>query len=161
MVLMNMYEMILAAAPAITEAATEVVAEVAHDEGFIHGLLTLIIPVISGTLELIGVGIITIGSLRALIAFIGSKFNFGDEEVKLQLAQSLALSLEFKLGAEILKSVIVRDVEEFILLFAIVVLRVILTFVIHWEIKTTHEDKKMKVRELEMAIKQDKRDQGR
>lgn len=126
-----------------------------HDMEGIHGILMMIIPPISGVLELIGVLIISIGSLRALIAFIGSRFNFGDEEVKLELAQSLALSLEFKLGAEILKSVIVRQIEEFILLFAIVILRVILTFVIHWEIKTTHEDKKMKEKELEMAIKKD------
>lgn len=127
-----------------------VAAEAAHEAGAMHSLLEMIVPPISGVLELIGVAIIVLGSVRALIAFIGARFNFGDEEVKLELAQSLALSLEFKLGAEILKSVIIRNLNEFALLFAIVLLRVIMTFVIHWEIKTTHEDRKLKIQELEL-----------
>lgn len=116
-------------------------------------LLETMIPPLYGALELIGVLIIFVGSIRALIAFILSRFNFEDEDVKIQLAQALALALEFKMAAEILKTVILHTVEELTVLSIIVILRVILTFVIHWEIKTSHEEKLKKARELEVSIK--------
>lgn len=52
------------------------------------------------------------------------------------LAQGIALSLEFKLGGEVLRTVIVREWSELAILGAVIVLRGALTFLIHWEIKT-------------------------
>jgi uncharacterized membrane protein len=46
----------------------------------------------------------------------------------------MSLSLEFKLAAEIIKTVLIRNIDEFIILAAVAILRVILTFVLHWEI---------------------------
>jgi uncharacterized membrane protein len=46
------------------------------------------------------------------------------------------LALEFKLASEIIKTAIVRDIAEIYVLGAIIIIRVILTLVIHWEIKT-------------------------
>ena len=56
--------------------------------------------------------------------------------VRLTLAKGIALSLEFKLGGEVLRTVIVREWSELAILGAIIVLRGALTFLIHWEIKT-------------------------
>lgn len=117
-------------------------------------LLELFIPHVTSFLEFVGLLIILFGSIRALYYFVASKFNFEDEEVKIQLAQSLALALEFKLGAEILRSVMIREVGEVIILSAVVILRVIMTFVIHWEIKSLHEDRKLRDQEIEMKIKE-------
>lgn len=117
-------------------------------------LLELFIPYVTSFLEFVGLLIILFGSIRALYYFVASKFNFEDEEVKIQLAQSLALALEFKLGAEILRSVMIREVGEVIILSAVVILRVIMTFVIHWEIKSLHEDRKLRDQEIEMKIKE-------
>lgn len=102
----------------------------------IENLLEVIIPYITGILELIGVFIIIIASLKAVILLIKFRFNMENESIKLSLAKGLALSLEFKLAAEILKTVIVRNLDEFFILSAVVILRVILTFVIHWEINS-------------------------
>lgn len=55
--------------------------------------------------------------------------------VRLTLAQGIALSLEFKLGGEVLRTVIVREWSELAVLGAVVALRGALTFLIHWEIK--------------------------
>ena len=52
-----------------------------------------------------------------------------------QLANGLALSLEFKMAAEILKTVIIRDIEELMVLGAVIVLRALLSFLIHFEMK--------------------------
>ncbi len=58
-----------------------------------------------------------------------------DPATRLKLAQGLAMSLEFKLGGEILRTVLVRDLSEIAVVGAIILLRAALTFLIHWEIK--------------------------
>ncbi|MBQ7733069.1 MAG: DUF1622 domain-containing protein [Synergistaceae bacterium] len=59
-----------------------------------------------------------------------------DPHVRLTLAKGIALSLEFKLGGEVLRTVIVREWSELAILGAIILLRGALTLLIHWEIKT-------------------------
>ena len=65
------------------------------------------------------------------------------DHVRLVLAQGIALGLEFKLGGEVLRTVVVRDWQELGILGAIIVLRAILTFVIHWEIKNEKKELEM------------------
>ena len=47
----------------------------------------------------------------------------------------IPLALEFKMGGEVLRTVVVREWSELGILGAIIVLRAMLTFLIHWEIK--------------------------
>ncbi len=105
----------------------------------LHGLLVQIIPNLAAIIELIGVVIVVYGVIRSLYLFIFSGGNLMASDPKLDLAKALAYSLEFKLAAEILKSVMIQTLDEFIILAAIVVLRVILTFVIHWEIESSEK----------------------
>lgn len=58
-----------------------------------------------------------------------------DPNVRLTLAKGIALALEFKLGGEVLRTVVVREWSELAILGAIILLRGALTFLIHWEIK--------------------------
>lgn len=55
--------------------------------------------------------------------------------VQMDLAQGIALSLEFKLGSEVLRTVIVREQSELLILGAVILLRGALTVLIHWEIR--------------------------
>ena len=105
----------------------------------LHGLLVQIIPNLAAIIELIGVVVVVYGVIRSLYLFIFSGGNLIASDPKLDLAKALAYSLEFKLAAEILKSVVIQTLDEFIILAAIVVLRVILTFVIHWEIESSEK----------------------
>lgn len=105
----------------------------------LHGLLVQIIPNLAAIIELIGVVVVVYGVIRSLYLFISSGGNLMASDPKLDLAKALAYSLEFKLAAEILKSVMIQTLDEFIILAAIVVLRVILTFVIHWEIESSEK----------------------
>lgn len=105
----------------------------------LHGLLVQIIPNLVAIIELIGVVVVVYGVIRSLYLFIFSGGNLMASDPKLDLAKALAYSLEFKLAAEILKSVIIQTLDEFIILASIVVLRVILTFVIHWEIESSEK----------------------
>lgn len=101
----------------------------------IHHYLELIIPYITGSLESIGVFIITLSAIRGIVQFVRNSFNFKDDGVAIDFAKAMSLSLEFKLAAEIIKTVVIRTLDEFIILAAVAILRVVLTFVLHWELK--------------------------
>ena len=66
--------------------------------------------------------------------------------VHLDLAEGIALALEFKLGGEVLRTVIVREWTELLILGAIIALRGALTLLIHWEI-SVEEKREKAVRE--------------
>ena len=91
-------------------------------------------------LELIGIFIIGYSSLRGFGQYLLHKLKFDDTYLKIEIAKGLALGLEFKLGGEILRTILVRTIEEIKVLGAIIILRVILTFVIHWEISSELQD---------------------
>lgn len=86
------------------------------------------------------VGFEYIGVIVLVIAGIKGVFNYAKRNpyTKLNLAKAMAMALEFKLGSEILRTVIVRDWQEILTVAGIIVLRASLTFLIHWEIK--HEE---------------------
>lgn len=99
-------------------------------------LIERILPDIIHILELIGIVIIFIGATRAfyfyLSTFLGKNLN---SNIKLMLGSSLELGLEYKMGAEILKTVLIRDMNEIWILGSIIVLRALLSFLIHYEMK--------------------------
>lgn len=87
------------------------------------------------TLELIGISIIAIGSIKAIIQIFSRLKKKQHVNVMVDLGRSLALALEFKMGAEIVNTVIVRNLEELGILAIVIALRAILALLIHWEIK--------------------------
>ena len=88
-------------------------------------------------LEFSGVAVLVISSVKALISFFRK-----DEHIRLNLAQGIALALEFKLGGEVLRTTIVHEIYEVLLVGAIILLRAALTLLIHWEINV--EEKKIR-----------------
>jgi uncharacterized membrane protein len=97
----------------------------------LEGVISYLVPI----LELIGVFIVAYGTIKSFIKFIRSGLNSDDTRVKIDLAETLALSLEFKMAGEILKTVVSHTIEELSILGAVIVLRALLTFLIHWELK--------------------------
>lgn len=87
-------------------------------------------------LELMGIIIILFGAVRDFYWY----FTGHSTNIRLDLAQSMALGLEFKLGGEILRTVIARDWNEILTVGAIIVLRAALNFLIHWEISHLEQD---------------------
>ena len=80
--------------------------------------------------EFVGVTVIIISGVKGFYNYVRRK-----PDMKITLAQGLAVGLEFKLCSEILKTVIVRDWKEILTVAGIIGLRAALTFLIHWEIK--------------------------
>ena len=92
------------------------------------------------TLEFIGISIIIIGSFRVLIMLLSRLRRKQPVNVIVDLGRALALALEFKMGAEIVNTVIVRDLKELGILAIVIALRAILAILIHWEIKNEKKD---------------------
>ena len=97
--------------------------------------LHFIVEVAIVIFEFIGVGIIIYAGIKGFIGYLRRS-----PKMKITLAQGLAIGLEFKLGSEILKTVIVRDWTEILTVAGIIALRAALTFLIHWEIKEEKKD---------------------
>lgn len=92
------------------------------------------------SLELVGILIIIIGSVKAIsITLSRLKAKKGANAI-LDLGRSLALALEFKMGAEIVNTVIVRDLKELVILAIVIALRAVLALLIHWEIKNERKE---------------------
>ena len=89
----------------------------------------------AGILELIGIIIIIVGSGRALIRLVQCMVKKQPFHVVVDLGKALSLALEFKMGAEIIKTVIIHNLEELAILGVVIVIRALLAFIIHWEIR--------------------------
>ena len=80
--------------------------------------------------ECIGVVVVVIAGLRGIV-----EYGTHSPDTRLHLARGMAMGLEFKLGSEILRTVVVREFSEIFTVAGIILLRAALTFLIHWEIR--------------------------
>lgn len=92
--------------------------------------------------EVIGISILIITAVKCFI-----KYFRKDEHVRLELAQGIALALEFKLGGEVLHTVTVTQDDWMALLFlgGIIALRGVLTLLLHWEIKIEEDREQLEM----------------
>lgn len=88
--------------------------------------------------EYIGVAVLLCAGIRGLVECIRK-----NPETRLNLARGLAMGLEFKLGSEILRTVVVREMEELVFVAGIIALRAVLTILIHWEIKNEEKQEEL------------------
>lgn len=105
----------------------------------LEGCLNHIVEIAILIFEFIGVSIIIVSGIRGFYNYIRRS-----PETKLILAKGLAMGLEFKMGSEILRTVVVREWTEIATVAGIIILRAALTFLIHWEIKEEEQDEKSK-----------------
>ncbi|MEG0565569.1 MAG: DUF1622 domain-containing protein [Hungatella sp.] len=101
-------------------------------------LLRQVVDIAIILFEFVGVFVIIIAGIRGVWDYL--KHN---PQIRLNLATGMALGLEFKLGSEILRTVVVRELSEIATVAAIIALRAALTFLIHWEIKVEKADEEM------------------
>jgi len=100
-------------------------------EHFVEVFLEFLIPIC----ELMGITVVAISAISAFWRYLRSLITKTSCDVKFQLANGLALSLEFKMAAEILKTVLIRDFGELTVLGTVIILRALLSFLIHFEMK--------------------------
>ena len=99
------------------------------------------LPSVIAVLELMGILVAVVSAVQAFIRYILGLVTRSENDVKFALANGLATSLEFKMAAEIMKTVLVRELNELMVLGAVILLRALLSFLIHFEMKQTHRSK--------------------
>ncbi|MBR2413852.1 MAG: DUF1622 domain-containing protein [Clostridia bacterium] len=95
----------------------------------------------SGLLELIGILIIFVGSFRALVRLLQCMKNKQPLHIVVDLGRALSLALEFKMGAEIIKTVIIHNLEELAILGVVIIIRALLAVLIHWEMRVEEKNR--------------------
>ena len=112
-------------------------------EQIVEYALDILIPLCEG----MGILVIAISTLSAFWQYLRGLFRSGSRDIKSELASGLALSLEFKMAAEILKTVLVRDMTELMVLGAVILLRALLSLLIHIEMKGERQERLSKEQE--------------
>lgn len=107
-------------------------------------ILNAVVGVAIHLFEFAGVVIIIWAGIVGFYNWIRRKPN-----LRLQLAQGMALGLEFKLGSEILRTVVLREFQEVLFVAAIIAVRAALTILIHWEIRQEKKEAKENREETE------------
>lgn len=92
------------------------------------------------TLELVGILIILFGTVRALTRLLTQRRRPGSFNVMIGLGRALALALECKMGAEIIHTVIVRDLRELTTVAVVILIRALLAVIIHWEMRMERQE---------------------
>ena len=100
-------------------------------EHIVSVFLTILIPLC----ELMGITVVAVSALSAFGRYVRQLITGDMADIKFRLAAGLALSLEFKMAAEILKTVQIHDLGELTVLAVVIALRALLSFLIHFEMK--------------------------
>ncbi len=93
--------------------------------------------------ELVALVMIIIAGVRGLILYLKK-----DDNTALELLKGFSVGLSFLLGGEILKTVIItHDLTELMIVGGLVLIRVAISVLIHWEME--HEKKE---HEMDIAV---------
>ena len=98
-------------------------------ENLLERLLHFLIPLC----ELMGAAVVAVSVAAAFVRYLRLLITHRPGDVQFRLAAGLALSLEFKMAAEILKTVLIRELHELLTLGVLILLRAVLSLLIHWE----------------------------
>ena len=105
-------------------------------EKVIEIVLEIVVPV----LELAGIFIVAEAAIASFVRYIYALCTRSRIHVKGRLAAGLLLGLEFMMTAEILKTIVVRNTKELLILGGVVILRGILAFELKQEEKEEREE---------------------
>ena len=108
---------------------------------FLEHLIEEYLPYIISILEIMGILVVAWSGIKAFWEYIQNSFMKKHYALQFHLATGLATGLEFKMAAEILKTVLVRDLSELLILGAVILLRAILSVLIHFEMKHVDGEK--------------------
>ncbi len=80
-------------------------------------------------LEFFGTTVLIVTGIVSMVRWLKRK-----SDVRTILSQGLLLALAFKMGGEVLRTVIITEPKELVSIFAIILLRGIVAAMIYWEI---------------------------
>lgn len=107
---------------------------------FLDTINEVLLPFVIALAETMGIFVVVWSLIKSFWEYIMDTFFHKDYNLKIDLPTGLATSLSFMMAAEILKTIGVHDYNDLIALGAIIIMRVALTVLIHFEM--TSEEKR-------------------
>lgn len=101
----------------------------------LESIFNYIVNIVIMVVELVCVAIIVYTVIKALIHLFKRK-----DDTRLAVSEGISLALEFKLGGEVLRTLVVRELSELLILGSIIVLMVALSIFVQWGIKNEHKN---------------------
>ena len=103
--------------------------------GTVYEIIYILLTMATGVLYLVGGGVVFFGGMLTAVRFIQAKLKDPDKPsgVTRYLSGYLTLGLAFFIGAEIIKTVVVRTNEEFLLLIFIIISRGLFSLILYLE----------------------------
>ncbi len=112
----------------------------------------MVIPLIIALAETMGILIIVYSLVKCFIAYVLRIFNKSNAHLEEDLAEGLSAALEFMMGAEILKTISVPNMNELIVLGLIILMRVVLSLLIHFELSQEEKRHELAQKKREAAM---------
>ena len=103
--------------------------------GAAYEVIFILLTIATDVLYLLGGGLVFFGAILVTIRFIQSKLKdpYKPSGVTRMLSGYLTMSLEFFIGAEIIKTTVTRTYEEFSLLILIIISRGLFSLILYLE----------------------------
>jgi uncharacterized membrane protein len=103
--------------------------------GSVYDVIYVLLTISIDVLYLLGGGVILFGAILVIVRFIGTKLKdpYQPSSVTRFLSGYLTLSLEFFIGAEIIKTTTTRTFEEFSVLILIILSRGLFSLILYLE----------------------------
>ena len=98
---------------------------------FLEHVLEWVVPIC----EIIAMIVILVSVGIAFFHYVRNLFTPASRDVKIDLMSGLSLGIEFEMAAEILKTLQKQDLETLLLLGGVILIRVVLALMIHFELK--------------------------
>ena len=105
-------------------------------------LIEIVLEIVVPVLELAGIFIVAEAAIASFVRYVYALVARRRIHVKGRLAAGLLLGLEFMTTAEILKTLVIRELSDILNLGGVVVLRAILAFELKQEEKEEREEDK-------------------
>ena len=99
-----------------------------------HEIMYIVAEYMILAFEIVGIIMLIHAGICGIVDYVKK-----DAETGLKLSEGMGMALQFLLGGEILRTVIVADMDSLLHVGGIVVLRVALTILTHWELKNRKE----------------------
>lgn len=121
-------------------------------ENFLESAIHTVLPYIVNILEIMGIAVVTWSGFIAFFRYVKDILTQKKGDFMFKFSEGLATALEFKMAAEILKTVLIKEMSELLVLAAIILLRAFLSVLIRFEMKHKKKDREQLI-ENETKIK--------
>lgn len=101
----------------------------------LHTFIEMTLPYLISILEIIGIIVVFWSGIYGFFQYFQNTFFKKHHDLQTNLARGLAMGLEFKMAAEILRTVLIQSLDELYMLGAVILLRALLSILIHFELK--------------------------